>query len=121
MMPPVHWDTIITGLISAAILWGVRVLTKALKDYSAESKAWRSDLTKRIGIINESLVCVMRGDLIHKAHRYVDDKGYASIEEKESWHEEWTQYQSICPRNGFIDALAAQVMALPEHPNKEES
>lgn len=115
-MPPVHWDTIVTGLISAAILAGVRAMTKALRDYQGESKAWRKELTKQVGVINASLVCVMRGDLIHKAHRYVDDKGYASIEEKESWHEEWTQYQSICPKNGFIDTLAAQVMALPEHP-----
>ena len=119
MMPPVHWDTIITGLISAGILGGVRALIKAFKDYSAESHAWRKDLTKKVGVINDSLVCVMRGDLIHKAHRYVDDKGYASIEEKDSWHEEWTQYQSICPRNGFIDSLAAQVMALPEHPEEQ--
>lgn len=37
MMPPVHWDTIITGLISAGILGGVRALIKAFKDYSAES------------------------------------------------------------------------------------
>lgn len=118
---PIHWDTIITGLVSAGILWAVRTLSKGMHKYQAESKAWRADLTKRVGIINESLVCVMRGDLIHKAHRYVDDKGYASIEEKESWHEEWEQYQSICPRNGFIDTLAQQVMNLPEHPVEKET
>ena len=28
----IHWDTIITGLISAAILAGIRMLTKALKE-----------------------------------------------------------------------------------------
>ena len=26
----IHWDTIVTGLISAAILAGIRMLTKAL-------------------------------------------------------------------------------------------
>lgn len=109
-------ELIIATIVTGAVGWMVKNLLDAIKDYAADSRRWRADLSKRIDTINGSLVCVMRGDLIHKAHRYVDDKGYASIEEKESWHEEWRQYQSICPRNGFIDALAEQVMALPEHP-----
>lgn len=110
------WELALPAAITAIVGWMVKSLLDAVRDYAADSHRWRADLSKRIDVINGSLVCVMRGDLIHKAHRYVDDKGYASIEEKESWHEEWEQYQSICPRNGFIDALAEQVMALPEHP-----
>jgi len=112
------WELALPTIVTAAVGWLVKTLLDAARDYAADSRRWRSGLDAKIGIINESLICVMRGDLIHKAHRYVDDKGYASIEEKESWHEEWVQYQSICPRNGFIDALAEQVMALPEHPAK---
>ena len=106
---------VVTTLITGIIGWIVKTGMDFMKEYRSESRAWREEVSTQIGVINESLICVMRGDLIHKAHRYVDDRGYASIEEKESWHEEWTQYQSICPRNGFIDALAEQVMALPEH------
>lgn len=111
----------VTTCVTGAVGWLVKALLDWLKDYATESRAWRTAMDGKLAIINESLVCVMRGDLIHKAHRYIDDRGYATIEEKESWHEEWTQYQAVCPKNGFIDALAAQVMALPEHQNKEES
>lgn len=104
--------TIVTGIVG----WLVKTLLDMLRGYIEDSHKWRAQMDGKIAVINESLVCVMRGDLIHKAHRYVDDRGYATIEEKESWHEEWEQYQAVCPRNGFIDALAEQVMALPEHP-----
>lgn len=107
-------EMLVNTALTAAIGWAVKVLLDRLKAYSAESKQWRESLSTRVDVINESLICVMRGDLIHKAHRYIDDRGYASLEEKESWHEEWTQYQNVCPKNGFIDSLAEQVMALPE-------
>lgn len=111
-----HIELIITTAITGAVGWIVKAALDQLRAYTSEGRAWRKKMSDKVDTINGSLVCVMRGDLIHKAHRYVDDKGYASLEEKESWHEEWEQYQSICPRNGFIDALAEQVMALPEHP-----
>lgn len=104
--------TIVTGIVG----WLVKTLLDMLRGYISDSHEWRAKMDGKIEIINESLVCVMRGDLIHKAHRYVDDRGYATIEEKDSWHEEWVQYQAVCPKNGFIDALAEQVMSLPEHP-----
>lgn len=119
-MPTVPLSVIITTALTTLTSLLVTALYRKLVAYITSSGEWRRSADKRINIINESLVCVMRGDLIHKAHRYVDDKGYASIEEKESWHEEWVQYQSICPRNGFIDTLAEQVMALPEHPASEK-
>lgn len=115
-----HAELIITTAITGAVGWLVKAVLDAIKGYTAESRAWRKSMTKQVDTISESLVCVMRGDLIHKAHRYVDDKGYASIEEKDSWHEEWTQYQAVCPKNGFIDTLAEQVMSLPEHPIDKE-
>ena len=107
---------VVTTCVTGCVGWAVKTLLDQLRSYTTESKAWRQKMDEKISVINESLVCVMRGDLIHKAHRYVDDRGYATIEEKESWHEEWEQYQAVCPRNGFIDALAEQVMSLPEHP-----
>lgn len=45
-MPPVHWDTVVTGLISAAILWGVRATAKALRDYQTSSHTWRERMEK---------------------------------------------------------------------------
>lgn len=106
-----YLQTALTALIGLI----VASLYKQALAYFKSGKEWRKETTKRVDAISESLVCVMRGDLIHKAHRYVDDRGYATMEEKESWHEEWEQYQKVCPKNGFIDAIAEQVMNLPEH------
>lgn len=106
----------VTTAVTGTVGWMVKAVLDHFRAYTDESRTWRTSMDGKLAIINESLVCVMRGDLIHKAHRYIDDRGYATIEEKDSWHEEWTQYQAVCPKNGFIDALAEQVMALPEHP-----
>lgn len=60
----------------------------------------------------------MRSDAIHRAHRYIDDLGCASIEEKKSFYAEWEEYQAICDKygitNSFVDNLVQQVMALPD-------
>lgn len=111
MLESPYFQTALTALIGLI----VASLYKQATSYFKRSTEWRKETTKRVDAISESLVCVMRGDLIHKAHRYIDDRGYATLEEKESWHEEWQQYQAVCPRNGFIDAIAEQVMNLPEH------
>lgn len=59
----------------------------------------------------------MRSDILHKAHRYIDDLGCASTEEKEALWAEWEDYSAICDANNitnhFIDKLANQVMSLP--------
>ena len=47
-MQYIHWDSIVTGLVSAAILYGVRTLTKLLTDYSTSSQAWRKRMETKM-------------------------------------------------------------------------
>lgn len=60
----------------------------------------------------------MRSDIVHKAHRYLDDLGKASTEEKQAFWTEYEDYQLICEQYGienhFVDELAKRVMELPE-------
>lgn len=60
----------------------------------------------------------IRSDIIHKCHRYLDDLGKASTEEKEALSDEHRQYTQFCEdldvENNFIDALVSRVMELPE-------
>lgn len=128
----VHWDTIITGLISAAILWGVRTMTKVIKNYGAESRAWRSGITNRLNDMEGKLdelekkqnrsisqqAVQIRSDIVHKCHRYLDDLGRASSEEKETLNDAYEKYCEFCEdldmENDFIDLLVQRVMELPE-------
>ena len=60
----------------------------------------------------------IRSDIIHKCHRYLDDLGCASVEEKAALHEEYEDYQKLCAtakvENHLIDKLVDRIMALPE-------
>ena len=89
-----------------------------------EEKEWRESVTQRlkdntekIGLVLSLTIENTRSDLIHKGHRYIDDLGMASTEEKESFHKQYTDYCAICEaagiENDFIDQLVQQVMALP--------
>ena len=64
----------------------------------------------------------MRSDLVHKAHRYIDDLGCASTEEKDAFHQQYEDYCAICDAHGiensFVDRMAQQVMALPSRQNE---
>ena len=77
---------------------------------------------ERIDTILTAQCSQMRSDILHKAHRYIDDLGCASTEEKEALWAEWEDYSAICDANNitnhFIDKLANQVMTLP---NREEN
>ena len=66
-----------------------------------------------------SLQCSQtRSDILHKCHRYLDDIGRASTEEKEALKAEHKDYVKICKENDieneFIDLLVQRVMDLPE-------
>lgn len=58
-----------------------------------------------------------RSDIIHKCHRYLDDLGCASTEEKNALADEHKQYTEFCKDldidNNFIDLLVEKVMQLP--------
>ena len=105
---------------------------EARRDTDAKRMAeaeWRDSVTKRLdqqdGRIDTILTAQcsqMRSDILHKAHRYIDDLGCASTEEKEALWAEWEDYSAICDANNipnhFIDKLDNQVMSLP---NREEN
>ena len=59
-----------------------------------------------------------RSDIVHKCHRYLDDLGCASSEEKQALWSQHEDYKRICDANGienhFIEQLVQRVMELPE-------
>lgn len=103
-----------------------RAETEAKRASEAE---WRIEVSKRIEsqdtkihAILEAQCTQMRSDLVHKAHRYIDDLGCASIEEKDAFNAEYDDYCEICEqyeiKNNFVATLAKQVMDLPDRPTK---
>lgn len=105
---------------------------EARRDTDAKRMAeaeWRNCVVARLDQQDERIDTIltaqcsqMRSDILHKAHRYIDDLGCASTEEKEALWAEWEDYSAICDANNvtnhFIDKLANQVMSLP---NREEN
>lgn len=99
-----------------------RAKTEAKREAEAE---WRDSVIKRLdeieGKVDRSIAqqaMWTRSDIVHKCHRYLDDLGKASIEEKQALHDEHVQYSQFCEDlgidNNFIDNLVARVMELPE-------
>ena len=100
---------------------------QAHEDFIAERDDWFewrrrierdfAEQNSRTAVILELQCSQIRSDLIHRSHRYIDDLGCASTEEKDAFWAQYEDYQRICEANGienhFIDRLAAQVMALP--------
>ena len=120
----------------ALVALGQRRLNMRMDEGQAKTDAkraaeaeWRENVVtrldqqdERIDTILTSQCSQMRSDILHKAHRYIDDLGCASTEEKEALWAEWEDYSTICDANNitnhFIDKLANQVMALP---NRDEN
>lgn len=86
--------------------------------------SWRERIEKEFAEQNQRTMAIlelqcsqMRSDLIHRAHRYIDDLGCASMEEKDVYWAQYEDYLRMCDageiENHFIDKLAAQVMNLP--------
>lgn len=120
----------------ALVALGQRKISQRMDEGQAKTDAkraaeaeWREHVVTRLdqqdGRIDTILTAQcsqMRSDILHKAHRYIDDLGCASTEEKEALWAEWEDYSAICDANNitnhFIDKLANQVMSLP---NREEN
>lgn len=123
-----------------AIIAGIQKSADAKRDKAkadtnakraAEAK-WRDSVDRKLSELAEGISDVdsktnrsiaiqasqMRSDIVHKCHRYLDDLGKASIEEKQALHDEHVQYSQFCDDlgidNNFIDNLVARVMELPE-------
>ncbi len=124
--------TAATASINAHLKRSQRVADERHAETEAKRKAeteWQECVVKRLDGQDERIDTIltaqcsqMRSDLIHRAHRYIDDLGCAGTEEKQSFWAEYEDYMRICDAsnivNHFIDNLAKQVMALP---NRGES
>ena len=100
---------------------------KRREDDTRNREAWREGVNKRLDEQDAKIDAVLKGqttqmrsDLIHRAHRYVDDLGCASVDEKKAFWDEYEDYCAICEayeiKNNFVDLLAKQVMELPDRP-----
>lgn len=132
-------DTVYTALVFPLLLligqtivaFGQRKISQRMDEGQAKTDAkraaeaeWREHVVTRLDQQDERIDTIltaqcsqMRSDLIHRAHRYIDDLGCAGTEEKQSFWAEYEDYMRICDANNvvnhFIDNLAKQVMALP--------
>lgn len=123
-----------------AVIAGIQKSADAKRDKAkadtdakrAVEAEWRDSITKRLDDIDKRLNDIeekqgrsisqqasqIRSDIVHKCHRYLDDLGRASTEEKEALADEHKQYSKFCEDlnidNNFIDELVARVMALLE-------
>lgn len=133
-------DTVYTALVFPLLLLigqtlvalGQRKISQRMDEGQAKTDAkrvaeaeWRESVTKRLdeieGKVDRSITqqaMWTRSDIVHKCHRYLDDLGKASTEEKQALHDEHVQYSQFCDDlgidNNFIDNLVARVMDLPE-------
>ena len=91
----------------------------------AKEAEWRDSIDKRLTDIEDkqdrsiaAQAAQTRSDIVHKCHRYLDDLGRASTEEKQALKEEHEQYAQFCEdldlENNFIDIMVQRVMELPE-------
>lgn len=96
---------------------------------AAEAK-WRDSVDarldkqdERIDAVLQGQVTQMRSDVTHKIHRYMDDLGCASTEEKNSLNEEYELYCLLCEKygidNDFVANMMEHVMALPSRKGLE--
>lgn len=130
-LAPIMSTLITTGglaLINAKINLGERKRDEAraeTEEKRASEKKWRDAIEKRMNEQDEKIDAVlqgqttqMRSDLVHRAHRYLDDLGKASTDEKNAFDSEYHDYCDICDafgiENSFIDELHKRVMSLPE-------
>lgn len=120
--------TATTASINAKIAAGERKRDEAKAERDAERKErseWRTRMEQRLDEQEETIRAIlsaqctqMRSDITHKIHRYVDDLGCASGEEKQSLYAEYEEYCNICTKYGitnhFVDQMMKQVMSLPD-------
>ena len=98
---------------------------RAVAQDRADWYEWRAEMVERMDAQNErtmsmlkSQVTQMRSDCMHRIHRYLDDLGMASTEEKTAFWAEYEEYCELCEKygieNNFVKELAQRVMSLPE-------
>lgn len=116
----------------AIVALGQRKISQRMDEGQAKTDAkrkaeadWRDGVTRRLDDMEDKLnrsvsqqTVQIRSDIVHKCHRYLDDLGKASSEEKETLNDAYKQYREFCKdldiENDFIDMLVGRVMKLPE-------
>lgn len=125
--------TAATASINAKIASGERKRDEARAETEAKRAAeakWRDSVDarldkqdERIDAVLQGQVTQMRSDVTHKIHRYMDDLGCASTEEKNSLNEEYELYCLLCEKygidNDFVANMMEHVMALPSRKGLE--
>lgn len=95
---------------------------KAEAEWRERVDARLSEQDAKICAVLKGQTTQMRSDLVHRAHRYIDDLGCAGVEEKDAFWAEYVDYCEICRQHGiknsFVDQLAQQVMELPDRPKR---
>lgn len=97
----------------------------------AAEAQWRKELMSRMDSQDKKIELLvlaqatdMRSDIIHKCHRYLDDLGMASVEEKDALKAHHKEYKKFCKtneiENDFIDVMVQRVMDLPERSKTTE-
>lgn len=91
---------------------------KAEAEWQASVIGRLDEQDRRIDTVLSLQCSQTRSDILHKCHRYLDDIGRASTEEKDALKAEHKDYAKICKENDieneFIDLLVQRVMELPE-------
>lgn len=116
----------------ALVALGQRKLNQRMDEGQAKTDAkraaeaeWREHVVTRLDQQDERIDTIltaqcsqMRSDIVHKCHRYLDDLGKASTEEKDALKAEHDEYSAVCKANGivnnFVDMMVQRVMDLPE-------
>lgn len=118
-MPPIHWDTIITGLVSAALFWGIRRLTSMLKGYVDHSYEWREatgkkldEQDKKLDALTDATQTTMRTEILHYCNKFLE-RGWVTPEERASIDDMYTKYSSL-NANGLIKGYMRKLDQLPD-------
>ena len=116
----------------AMVALGQRKLTQQMDERQAKTdeerkrrSEWRDGVDKRLDAQDAKIATILKGqttqmrsDIIHRAHRYIDDLGCASVDEKAAFWDEYKDYCMACEAynitNSFVDNIARQVMELPD-------
>lgn len=130
LTPIIAWaapiaSTLIITWLTALINRRMDESKQEAKAEADERKAWRAGVDRRLdsqdGKIDTllDLSCSQnRSDVVHKCHRYLDDLGCASSEEKQALWAQHEDYKKVCDANGienhFVEQLVQRVMELPE-------
>lgn len=101
------------------------VALQSVADDRTDWYSWRAEIIRQMQTQDERIDAILkaqcsqtRSDIIHKCHRYLDDLGKASTEEKEALKAEHDEYSAMCEANdivnNFVDLMVQRVMELPE-------